>query len=254
MARGYHHQSLDPFSGMGTATLIARGLRKVGRGFCRLGDLVAREQPRVAPPSSHEVRLQEWFAINGDGTLRVEYDLDASSVLFDLGGFRGDWAAEMFARYGCRLHVFEPCPAFCADIRKRFSRNPHVAVHEFGLGGRDQVARLALRADGSSTFRQAEQVCDVRIVRAQDFFAEHQVAVVDVMKVNIEGGEYELLEHLIATGLVRRIRNLQVQFHQDVVPDAVNRMRAIQADLPRTHTLTYQYEFIWENWRLREPG
>jgi hypothetical protein len=73
---------------------------------------------------------------------------------------------------------------------------------------------------------------------------------VDLMKINIEGGEYELLEHLIARGLTKRIRNIQVQFHEDVMAGAAGRMERIQSRLAETHHLTYQERFVWENWEL----
>lgn len=38
----------------------------------------------------------------------------------------------------------------------------------------------------------------------------------------------------------------------DFVPDAKRRMQKIQAALSRTHNLTYQYPFVWENWRIKE--
>ena len=69
------------------------------------------------------------------------------------------------------------------------------------------------------------------------------------MKINIEGGEYELLEHLIEEKLMADIANIQVQFH-DFIPGAQARMEAIQQELKKTHSLTYQYLFVWENWRL----
>jgi hypothetical protein len=71
------------------------------------------------------------------------------------------------------------------------------------------------------------------------------------MKVNIEGGEYELLERLIDTDLVRAIGDIQVQFH-NFWPEAASRMENVQNGLRRTHTPTYQYRFVWENWR-RNP-
>ena len=71
------------------------------------------------------------------------------------------------------------------------------------------------------------------------------------MKVNIEGGEYDLLEGLIENGLTARIRNIQVQFH-DFVPNAYERMKNIQLSLSKTHKITYQFEFVWENWELNE--
>ena len=70
-----------------------------------------------------------------------------------------------------------------------------------------------------------------------------------MIKINIEGSEYDLLEHLIETYFIANIGNIQVQFH-NFIDNAKERMRNIQTNLAKTHKLTYQYEFVWENWKL----
>ena len=67
------------------------------------------------------------------------------------------------------------------------------------------------------------------------------------MKINIEGGEYSLLEDLISNRLVANIKDIQVQFHT-FAPNALERMKNIQMELSKTHHLTYNYPFVWENW------
>ncbi|MDA8326743.1 MAG: hypothetical protein M0033_11065, partial [Nitrospiraceae bacterium] len=61
---------------------------------------------------------------------------------------------------------------------------------------------------------------------------------------------YDLLDHLIETGVVNQIGNIQVQFH-DFAPNAESRMSDIQRKLALTHKLTYQYRFVWENWERK---
>lgn len=67
------------------------------------------------------------------------------------------------------------------------------------------------------------------------------------MKVNIEGGEYELLTRLIVTGYIKTIKQIQFQFH-NIDPDSESKMRGICTDLTLTHRPTFQYKFVWENW------
>ncbi len=52
------------------------------------------------------------------------------------------------------------------------------------------------------------------------------------------------------TGLVKQLRDIQVQFH-DFVADAPARMKKIQERLAVTHELSWQYRFVWENWHCR---
>lgn len=201
-----------------------------------------------------EKRTAKWLADNGNETLFVTFpDLTRDSLVFDLGGFKGQWASDIFARYLCRIHVFEPVPEFAARIRERFRNNPAIQVHEFGLAGRTREEALFVDADGSSLFRpeSGKRSIPIRLVRARDFIESEGIGTVDLMKINIEGGEYELLEHLLDEGVVPRIRNITIQFH-NYVEHAGERMEAIQRRLAATHELTYQYRFVFENWRLRD--
>lgn len=89
--------------------------------------------------------------------------------------------------------------------------------------------------------------------KAEDWLETHLPGkVVDLIKINIEGGEYDLLEHLLSSGMVKRFKNIQVQFHEDVIPKAEARMRKIHDELSKTHRVTFQKIFIWENWEIKE--
>ena len=88
-------------------------------------------------------------------------------------------------------------------------------------------------------------------MRAVDFLQAHEIRAVDLAKINIEGAEYDLLDDLLDSGCITVFRNLQVQFHDFVVENAAARMHAIQQRLAATHELTWQYPFVWENWRLK---
>jgi FkbM family methyltransferase len=199
-------------------------------------------------------RAQEWIAQGNDRTLRLEYDLGPESLVFDLGGYEGQWASDIYGMYRCRVEVFEPVPRFAKQIAARFEQNPDISIHSIGLAAHTGQQTIGMQADRSSLYDEArdanaEEVV-IELVRAADFFRDHEIAHVDLMKVNIEGGEYDLLDHLLDVGLAAQITDLQVQFH-DFVPDASARVRSIRSRLAETHEPTYQVEFVWENWRRR---
>jgi FkbM family methyltransferase len=201
----------------------------------------------------HEYRrtVKRWYADGGDDRFRFDYDLDRDSLVLDLGGFEGQWASDVYARFRCRVIVFEPVPAFAARIADRFRRNDDIEVHACGLGATTRKETIHLHGAGTSTYRRDAATVEARIVDVAAWFAEHEIASVKLMKVNIEGGEFELLERLLETGLAPRIEDLQVQFHY-VSPQSPARMRAIQRKLAATHAPTYQYPFVWENWTLSQ--
>lgn len=225
--------------------------RRLLSGLLRFVGTVLGTLSRSVHQSPQAKRVVPWFRARGDQTLRLDYDLGPESIVLDLGGYEGQWSSDIFARYCCVIHVFEPVADFAEGIRRRFERNERLFVHPFGLAeeSSDSV-QLSVDGDASSAFTTGTNSETIKLVRASDFFQERKIEWVDLMKINIEGGEYALLEHLIDTGLIRKVKNIQVQFH-DFVPDAEARMAGIQRELEKTHFLTYQYPFVWENWSLR---
>jgi FkbM family methyltransferase len=226
--------------------LPSRLFRKQGQGFHRVALWTdgpeCRQKPAVA----------QWFADKGDRTHRLYYnDLHKDSLVFDVGGFEGQWTSDIYSMYRCNVHVFEPVEEFANGIRRRFFNNPDIVVHQFGLSDRNFSTKLALNKDSTSVFKSNKIFVDAQFAEAAKFFADNNIMHIDLVKVNIEGGEYDLLDYLLKIGWVRNMKNIQVQFH-DFIPDAKDRMAEIQKQLSVTHELTYQYIFVWENWKLKE--
>jgi FkbM family methyltransferase len=227
---------------------IARPITILGHLFLILGRVMYSPPP--PRPSVQESRTQPWREMQGDATLRLDYDLDNTSLVFDVGGFDGRWSAEIHARYGSKIHIFEPVNTLAEEISRKFSRNPKLIVHHFGLGKEDVEQRISLALNESSTFKVAEQSEIVSIRDIAKFIKESGIDKIDLLKVNIEGGEYDLLERLLDASMISMVVNIQVQFH-DFVPNADQRMLQIQQRLSLTHEPTYQFPFVWENWRLK---
>lgn len=194
-----------------------------------------------------------WFRDSGDQTLRLQYELDVNSIVFDLGGYEGDWAAAIHERYGCVIHVFEPVRGFLEVIQARFRHDSGIFTYGYGLHSGNEVATIRLADNASSVFGSGEASArdagteEIRLRDVAEVLQELGVTSIDLMKVNIEGGEYDLIERLIDTGLIRNIEHIQVQFHS-FVPDAKRRRDQIRQRLRETHYCSYDYEFIWESW------
>lgn len=193
--------------------------------------------------------VRRWYADGGDDRFRFAYTLGPDSLVLDIGGYEGQWASDLYSRYRCRIVVFEPVAEFARSIAARFAHNDAIEVLQCGLGGTSRSETIHIRGASSSTQRKKNKSAPetIQIIDAEKWFRENDVDTVDLMKINIEGGEYELLERLIATGSIEKVDNIQVQFH-NFTHDAPQRMERIQRDLARTHMPTYQYRFVWENW------
>ena len=193
--------------------------------------------------------VTKWFADEGDQTLRLDYPLNDSSVVFDVGGYQGDFCDAIFRKFRCRVFVFEPVPEFHQRCAQRFHGNPSITCLNYGLAARSGRFPICLSEDGSSFERKISgapsQSANVRSVA--EVVAELGVRTIDLLKINIEGGEFELIPALVETGLVERIRHIQVQFH-NFIAGSVAAREGIRESLGRTHRETWCYPFVWESW------
>ena len=73
------------------------------------------------------------------------------------------------------------------------------------------------------------------------------IKTIDLLKLNIEGSEYDLIERLIETDYIKKVEQLKIQFH-DNVNDAKSRRVDIRNKLSKTHSEIWSYYFIWEYW------
>lgn len=137
-------------------------------------------------PFEHSVR--KWVKADGDNTYRLNYKLDNNSLVFDLGGYRGDFSYQIVSKFNCNVMVFEPVNLYALNIENRFRDNKKVKVFNFGLESRDRSDVIYLDENGSSCYRcnNKEEVIFFKSIDA--FIKEHLINHIDLMKINIEGG------------------------------------------------------------------
>ena len=196
--------------------------------------------------------MGRWRADDGDRTLRLRYPLMADSTVWDLGGYHGDFAADIRDRYACGVRLFEPLPKLFELCVRRFADDRAVACLPYGLGAADGEFDISDDADASSFVRDAGQgrTIKARIRPVPEVWRELGTTRVDLMKINIEGGEYDVLTSLLDSDLIASVVHLQIQFH-NFVADASARREALRTLLRATHEEEWCYPFVWESWRRR---
>jgi len=78
--------------------------------------------------------------------------------------------------------------------------NDDIKVFEFGLGEKDEKVKISGDEDSSSIYSKNANKILVEIKEAEHFLTKKNIDRIDLMKINIEGGEYKLLDHLIKRG------------------------------------------------------
>lgn len=174
--------------------------------------------------------------------LRYEgYNLTPDSIVIDAGGYQGRFAEEIVKRYNCRVYSFEPV------FYRHCTSTDKILFFPVGLWSKTMLTDFAIKGDMTGKWADGPSVHVVLVNVVEVLKAFPQI---DLLKLNIEGAEYEVLDAILNAGLQTSIKNIQVQFH--ALSDEMGaRYESIRARLLETHELTYDFPFCWQNFRLK---
>ncbi|KAL4227653.1 hypothetical protein ACF0H5_013091 [Mactra antiquata] len=181
------------------------------------------------------------------------------SVMFEIGGNKGNDASEFVRLYNPRYLILEPLEEYANILKNKFKDNPKVTVINLGLGVKNEIAMVNIEGNNAcatSKFSGKNGNTPLFVTNTTEFLLKAGVGMfdVDLMSMNCEGCEFEALETLLSTNIVEHFKNIQFATHSTIpgLKDPFPRYCKIQSLLARTHRPTYQYKLIWESWRRKD--
>ncbi len=213
---------------------------------------------------AHDYRpaMRRFLADSGtQPDLLIDVNLPEGALVLDVGAFEGEWTARILGRADAhgprdlRIHAFEPTPSGRKRLRASIGEDPRLELHPFGLGGRDRDEVMTIAGPGSSLFVDPKGpgglgTATVALRDVDAVLTALGVERLDLVKVNIEGGEFELIDRLHETRWLARTGPLIVQFHE-FAPDAYRARRRNRRQLGETHRCTWSYPWVYERWDPR---
>jgi FkbM family methyltransferase len=153
-----------------------------------------------------------------------ELSRTARPLIVDAGANRGDYAALVLATLPrARVVCFEPSPIAAAELRSRFADVPNVCVVELGLDrapGRQTMFGNTAGSPLASLYpRRADhhgiefsELAEVEVTTLDTYCAAHSINRVDLLKLDVEGGELAVLEGASALLEGAAIQAIQFEF------------------------------------------
>lgn len=196
---------------------------------------------------------------------RYEYNLTPDSIVIDLGGYTGGFASGIANKFKCSVHSYEAVERYFSQINHK-----NVIPYQYAVTCETGTDYMHVCDEGSTTEalssykkQNDRDVSYQRDISRHSSIPLEQVNTIDIneilenydqvdlLKINIEGGEYAILERMCETGTINKIQNLQVQFH-NFIEDAQNRYDSICSSLELTHNCDFDSMWRWSFWSRKK--
>ena len=203
-------------------------------------------------------QIREWFAVKGDWTHILQHPLTLESVVLDIGAYTGIWIEKMHKIYPCRFYAIEPIRPFYETIRRKFANIPTVHAKQVGIGVKEETITINMAATQNDatqlipvgTHTQNMENAQIQLEPLDKIMADWNILKIDLLQINIEGAEYDILENWIETGMIKKIKTIQIQFHNfPQIENYVERRANIRDKLQQGgFRETYNFQWVWECW------
>jgi FkbM family methyltransferase len=150
----------------------------------------------------------------------VSLRLQDGWTIIDIGAGLGDFT--VYAAHRCpngHVLAYEPFPESFALLQQNVTLNNLQNVEAKPYAIAEKSGSLALNiglgeAVQHSTTRAGAHTIEVRAITLQQVFAEHGFDRCDLLKMDIEGGEYAILRGLSAD-LLKRVQRIALEYHDN---------------------------------------
>lgn len=143
-----------------------------------------------------------------------------AKIIFDIGGHIG-----LFSQYclslnpWCEIHYFEPIPDLYKQAQERL-KNQNIILNNSGIASKTRAQTIYFNSEKTmqtslynQTFLNPKWTgILVDMKNIEEYSAQQNISHIDLLKLDVEGMEYEILESL-SDEFLQKIQALLLEFH-----------------------------------------
>lgn len=125
-------------------------------------------------------------------------------------------------KYGCAVHCFDPTPQAMEHAIRVRQKNRLINAYPYGILSEDRMLSFFKPADPNAGSLSADNLgagdsfIEVPVMRLRTIMLNLKIEHVDLLKIDIEGAEYSVIDDLV---LMRtNVRQICVEFDQPIPP------------------------------------
>jgi len=167
------------------------------------------------------------------------YEMPDGAICVDCGGNTGKFT-DLVLFCGGKSIIFEPNPFLVKLMQRKFRDNESVQIQSSAISTKNEIVEFNFGeyTDQSGSIhknkRNQSGIGKTMEVQAVDFAKflkklHKKTGVIYLCKIDIEGAEFEVIEHLISTGAYKLCRNIVVETHPRFFKDGKARLKKLEA-------------------------
>ncbi len=161
----------------------------------------------------------EFHGKGSGGWKIVARSLQSGSVVVDIGlGEDASFSESIIRQYGCVVNGFDPTPRAIEYVKRL--RNDHLRLFEYGIGitgGRAQFYLPTNELHVSGALHPERHLgggsIEIDLVTIGQMFELLQCERIDLLKLDVEGAEYDLIKSSEFRACAGEIDQLCIEFH-----------------------------------------
>jgi hypothetical protein len=190
--------------------------------------------------------IGNFFRAGGNELIFDSLLLSSDSLVLDAGSFDGVFIENLLVKFGCKIIGFEPNKDNYALVYEKFKKNSNVKIFEKAIWNSNTIISLSNDGINSGSFDKNQDIIKVTTVDIVDLISEYKY--IDLIKLNVEGAEYAILEKIIKSDSLKYFKSFLIQFH-DIDTNSSEKRNFIRSQLlSNSFKEIFNYNFVWEYW------
>ena len=193
--------------------------------------------------------LGAFFKDGGNNLIYNKLHLNSESVVIDGGGYEGEFIDNVLINFGSEVESYEPLEKEFNNLNNKYINNDKVKIYNFAIFSKN--TDLYLNQEGISSYivkdKHGKNTIKIKAIDIVEIINKKKK--IDLLKLNVEGAEYDILNRIIKTNNLNNIKSFLIQYHKSI-KNSVELRTEIRSEFKKNNFIeVFNYEFVWEYWR-----
>lgn len=176
---------------------------------------------------------KKWFGTEYGGFYVAGEKLNEDSIIYSFGiGEDNSFDIALISKYGCKVYAFDPTPKSIKWVQDNVDE-PRFVFLPYGIDDKTGTAKFLLPKNDNyvsgSVIKQnnvdENKSIEVPMKSFEDIVKELKHDKIDVLKMDIEGSEYKVIESILNTPV--EIKQVIIELHERFFVDGKHKTKAL---------------------------